>query len=530
VKSPRKLIRERLESLGYKGSFDVSIPARDFGDYSTNVALITKEEPRDIKDKLIADKEVKEMFSKINVESNRFINFFLSKKFLQEALTEVIKSGPKYGNSDFGKGQKINVEFVSANPTGPLTIGNARGGVFGDILGNVFKKVGFEVSKEYYINDIGRQVKILGESIARRYLQLGGRGINFPEDNYQGEYIADLAREMREKKIFHGSEDNFDELADACRDFALEKINGWMKEALNKIGVNFDTWFSEKSLHDGGKVDDVLKALKFGDMVYEKDNATWLKIDGENDAVLIKSTGDPTYLLVDFAYSKDKFTRGAEIMINIWGSDHYGDVARLKYGLIEGLGYKPEQIEILLYQHVTLKDAGKMSKRAGQFVTLDELTDDVGKDVVRYFFASKSQDTHMNFDLALAKEESKQNPVFYIQYANARINSLFNKIKDEKLEVGTDFSKLEEKEEMNLIKRMIILPDLLEDIATKREIHHLANYALDLANDFHSFYEKHKILTAEKKIAEARLGLIFGVLSVFKVVLDLLGISAPDRM
>ena len=530
MKSPKKLIREKLESLGYKSNFDVSVPVHDFGDYSTNVALVAREEPKDVKDKLMADKEIKEMFSKINVESNRFINFFLSDKFLQEALTEVIKSGPKYGNSDFGKKQKINVEFVSANPTGPLTIGNGRGGVFGDVLANVLNKVGFEVSREYYINDTGRQIKILGESVARRYLQVGGKGIDFPEDNYQGEYIADLAREMREKKVFHGSEDNFDELADACRDFALEKINGWIKEALDKIGVKFDTWYSEKSLHESGKVGDVLKALKFGDMVYEKDNATWLKIDGGDDAVLIKSTGDPTYLLADFAYSRDKFERGADIIINIWGSDHHGDVARLKYGLTEGLGYKPEQIEIFLYQHVTLKNAGKMSKRAGQFITLNKLTDDVGKDVVRYFFASKSQDTHMDFDLALAKEESKQNPVFYIQYANARINSLFNKIKDVNLEVGTDFSKLEEKEEMNLIKQMVILPDLLEDIAAKREVHQLANYALDLANDFHSFYEKHKILTAEKKIAEARLGLIFGVHSVFKIVLGLLGISAPDRM
>ncbi len=529
MRSPKKLIFEKLESLGHRGNFDVLIPPVNFGDYSTNVALVIKAEPKDIRSKLQADEEIKEVFSKIDVASNGFINFFLSEKFLQGALADVIKEGPKYGDSDFGKGEKINIEFVSANPTGPLTIGNARG-VFGDILANILNKAGFNVSREYYINDTGRQVKILGESVARRYLQLGGKGIDFPEDNYQGEYVVDLARGMREKKLFHGDENNFDDLSDACRDFALVKIVGWIKESLDKIGVRFDTWFSEKSLHDDGKVDDVLKALKFGDMVYEKDNATWMKMDKEDDAVIIKSTGEPTYLLGDLAYSKDKFNRGFDVMINIWGSDHHGDVARLKHGLVEGLGYKPEQIEIILYQHVTLKNAGKISKRKGQFVSLDELTDEVGKDVVRYFFASKTGDTHMEFDLDLAKEESKNNPVFYIQYANARINSLFKKVGEEKLEIGSDFSKLQEKEEVNLIRHLVRFPDLLEDMAERREIHHLTNYTLDLANLFHSFYEKHKILTAPKKTAEARLGLVFGVQNVFKIALGLLGVSTPNRM
>ncbi|GAG31892.1 unnamed protein product, partial [marine sediment metagenome] len=246
------------QSLGYKGNFDVLIPSRNFGDYSTNVALVTKEEPKDIKDKLMDDNEIKEIFSKINVESNGFINFFLSEKFLREALFDIIKSGSEYGNSDFGKREKINLEYISANPTGPLTVGNARGGPFGDILGNVLKKVGFDVYKEYYINDIGRQTMLLGESVARRYLQLSGQGIKFPEDNYQGEYITGLAREMKDKSLFHGDVNNFDELAQTCREFALEKIINWIKESSIQIGVEFDKWFYESGLHQSGKIRDVL--------------------------------------------------------------------------------------------------------------------------------------------------------------------------------------------------------------------------------------------------------------------------------
>ncbi len=530
MKSPKKLIFEKLESLGYKGNFDVLIPSHNFGDYSTNVALVAKEEPKEIRSKLETNKEIKEMFSKIDVAPNGFINFFLSENFLQEALLDVVKSGPEYGNSNFGKGEKINLEYTSANPTGPLTVGNARGGPFGDILGNVLKKVGFNVHKEYYINDVGRQTMLLGESVARRYLQLGGQGIEFPEDNYQGEYIADLAREMKDKSLFHGDVNNFDELTQACREFALEKIISWVKESLIQIGVEFDEWFYESSLHKSGKVRDVLDALKFGDMVYEKDGATWLKIGGDDDAVLIKAMGDSTYLLNDIAYSRDKFNRGFDRMINLWGADHHADADRLKHALLKGLGYDPEKVEIILYQFVTLKGGGRASKRKGEFVTLDELTKEVGKDVVRFFFASKSSNTHMDFDLELAKEESKNNPVFYIQYANARINSLFKKIEKEELSVGSDFSELSEPEELNLIKHMIQFPNLLEDMATKREIHHLANYTSDLANLFHSFYEKHKILTAKKEIAEARLGLIYGVQNVFKITLGLLGISTPERM
>lgn len=506
------------------------VPPSQFGHYSTNAAFVLRKDPKELKNELEKNEEIRKTFSKIEVAKNGFVNFFLSDLFLADSLTEIIQSGPNFGSSDFGKGQKINIEFVSANPTGPLTVGNVRGGVFGDILANVLSKTGFEVSREYYVNDTGGQIKILGESVARRYVQLGGKGIEFPEDNYQGQYITDLAREMRERKLFHGDENNFDELAQSCKEFALEKILGWIKESLGKIGIVFDTWFLESRLHEKRKVKEALDALKFGGLVYEKDGASWMKIDGRNDAVLIRSTGEPTYLLGDFAYSRDKFNRGFDLMINIWGSDHHGDAARLKYGLTKGLGYKPEQVEVILYQHVTLKDAGKISKRKGQFVTLDELADEVGKDVVRFFFAGKSMDTHMEFDLELAKEESNKNPVFYIQYANARINSLFKKMEEQGLKVGSDFSELKEKEEIALMAHMARLPDLMEDMARKREIHHLAGYILELANLFHSFYEKHKILTAPRNIAESRLGLAYGVQNVFKVALDILGISAPERM
>jgi len=535
---PKKFLQEKLAALGYDERFDVSVPVVEFGDYATNIALVSKIDPEEIIKKLTADAACTEMFSNISSTPNRFINFRLSDAYLHESLKEIIERGADFGTADKKPGEKILLEYVSANPTGPLTVGNMRGGVFGDILANVLEKTGYEVSREYYINDVGKQVQLLGESVARRYLERKGKDIEFPEDNYQGDYIKDIAHELDTKGLIHSSEDDFEKLSETAQAFAVETNIKSIKASLDRIGIKFDTWFSEKSLHENGKFNALLNnetnlKVKKGD-----DDAIQTQFDigvsvadpTFKDYILKRSNGTPTYILGDIAYSLDKLRdRKFDIMINIWGADHHYDVPRLKNALKE-LGYGSEQVEIILHQNVSFKGGVKFSKRKGQFILLDELIDEVGSDVVRFFFATKALNTHMEFDMERAKEQSKKNPVFYIQYANARIHSVLKKTKSEKLKTENDFSCLKEHEERALITYMIAFPELLEEMTGRREIHPLTTYALELATRFHSFYDKHRILEAEKEIVQARLGLTCATQNVLQIVLKLLGLSAPERM
>ncbi|MEK7121296.1 MAG: arginine--tRNA ligase, partial [Patescibacteria group bacterium] len=454
-------LRQEISGKFPDVEFQILTPPDDkMGDYSINLAFVVakreKTDPMNAGKNLIGefsgDKEFGKKFGKIQLVPSGFINFYLSEDYLRTSLLEIIKEGEKFGNSEAGKGTKINLEFVSANPTGPLTVGNARAASFGDTLGNILKKTGYEVTKEYYVNDVGNQVNKLADSTKLRMKELRGEKIEFGPDLYQGEYVKEMAQEFLKKGI---SEDEVGE-------FAIKTMTERAKMSTQKMGVEFVEWFFESTLHKSGEVKEVLAKLEFGGFVVEEDGAKWLKMDGDQKAtadggappkagaVLVKSDDSTTYLLNDIAYTNNKFERGFTSAINIWGADHHGDVVRLKTG-VAALGYDPDRLEILLHQLVSIKEGGelqKMSKRAGRFVLLDELLSKVGKDAIRFFFLTRDLNTHMEFDIDLAKKQSKENPVFYIQYAHARLNSIFSRISNFQFPIS-NYSKIN----LNLLKK-----------------------------------------------------------------------------
>ena len=526
--------------------FDILTPPEpELGDYSTNLVFALakrdKQNPADVAKevigKLSADRAVSDFFQKIEFAPPGFINFFFNERFLRDNLGEIIKRGDKYGASNLAKGENINLEFVSANPTGPLTVGNARAASFGDTLGNVFKFAGYSVTKEYYINDVGVQVRILGESVAKRFLELKGEKVIFGENLYQGDYVADIAREIQEKKLASAIENDFEALVDFCRDYAVAGLIKSAKESAEKLGVKFDNWFSEKQLHDSGEVKNILSVLEKAGYVYEKDGAKWLKVsefEKTDDAVLVKSDGSTSYLMNDIAYTNNKFKRGFDKIINIWGADHHGDVARLKAGA-RALGFEKDKVEILLHQLVLIKkndELQRMSKRKGDFMLLDDLLAEVGKDAVRFFFLLKDLNTHMEFDIDLAKEQSRKNPVFYVQYATARLNGIFQKY-------GGEFEPknscqhsdlLTSPDELRLLSRLVRLPEIIGEVSKNYQVHSLAQYATDLAHAFHRFYESSHIIQEDKKLENARLCLARGAQITLKNTLALMGIAAPEKM
>ncbi|OGN01918.1 MAG: arginine--tRNA ligase [Candidatus Yanofskybacteria bacterium RIFCSPLOWO2_02_FULL_43_10] len=533
----KEWLRKKISSKFPDIEFDILTPPSfakasegkpDLGDYSVNLAFIVAKRdgisPMEAGKNLIGefsgDKEFSKKFSKIQFVPPGFINFYLSEEFLRLSLETIIKEGDKFGDSEAGKGTKINLEFVSANPTGPLTVGNARSASFGDTLGNIFKKTGYEVRKEYYINDVGNQVNKLAESVKLRMLELKGEKVEFGPDLYQGEYVKEIAKEFLDKVV--SEKDIPGQVIKAMTDGA--------KSSAKKMGVEFDEWFPESRLHESGEVKEVLAELELRGFIVEEDGAKWLKINDDQKAVLVKSDGSTTYLLNDIAYTKNKFERGFTSALNIWGADHHGDIIRLKTG-VAALGYDPDRLEILLHQFVSIKEKGelqKMSKRAGRFVLFDELLAEVGKDAVRFFFLTRDLNTHMEFDIDLAKKQSKENPVFYIQYAFARLNSVFAKA--EGTRTG-NADRIKEEEEFRLLKDLIKLPEIIEDISQNYQVHHLARYALNLAGDFHKFYEKHHIIQEnDTELQSARLLLARGVHMVLRICLDLMGLSAPERM
>src|SRR3990167_4426646 len=438
-------LRKEISSKFPDIEFDILTPPDDkMGDYSINLAFVLAKERglssieagKDLAEEFSNDKELGKKFSKIQFVHPGFINFYIDENYLRTSLEDIVKKGERFGDSETGKGIKINLEFVSANPTGPLTVGNARAGSFGDTLGNIFKKTGYEVTKEYYINDVGNQVNKLAESTKLRMKELRGEKIEFGPDLYQGEYVKEMAREFLEKGI---SEDEVGK-------FAIKTMTDRARTSTQKMGVEFDEWFFESTLHKSGEVKAVLSELESKGSVFEEDGAKWLKINEEQKAVLVKSEGSTTYLANDIAYTKNKFERGFTSVINIWGADHHGDVIRLKTG-VSALGYDPDRLEILLHQLVSIKEGGelqKMSKRAGRFILLDELLSEVGKDAVRFFFLTRDLNTHMEFDVDLAKKQSKENPVFYIQYAYARLNSIFTKTTNDQRLTTQDLNLLKE--------------------------------------------------------------------------------------
>ena len=488
------------------------------GDYSSNISLeiakIAKKNPIEIAEliKLEIDKEKSELFEKVEIAKPGFVNFFLSKEYLQKQVAKILKEKEKFGQLNIGRNKKVQVEFISANPTGPLTVGNARGGPFGDVLGNVLKKAGFKVEKAYYINDYGMQILTLGHSVLKD-----------KEAKYQGDYIDCLHEKNKEKDPYKTGEKA-----------AKVIIEEMIKRTTKRMGINYDEWFSEKSLYESNEIDKVLEALEKKGLIYKKEGAFWFKSSeygDERDRVVIKADGRKTYLAGDIAYHKYKFEdKKFDKVINIWGADHYGDIAGLQAG-VEALNHKGK-LDIVLLQFVTLLEKDKelkMSKRKGIYVSMDKLLEEINPDVIRFFFLQKSADTHLKFDISLAKEQSDKNPVYYIQYAYARICNILKKVKNLKSRIK-NLELLKHPSELKLIRQLVIFPEIIENTARDYQVQRVPRYAHDLAEAFHRFYRDCKVITEDKKIQEARLSLLFATKTVLKNILDLMGVSAPEEM
>ncbi len=528
----------------FKGEIFVKITEnKNHGDYTSNVAFkfakVLHKSPQTMAEELVKKLKSKE-FSKIEAK-NGFVNFFLSEDCLEHQLGEILKKKNKYGNSDFGKNYKIQVEFISANPTGPLTIGNGRGGFYGDVLANIMETRGYKITREFYVNDRGGQILALGRSIKLAR----GEKLNLEktelENLYKGNYVNILAKQI-DKNL------SVEETGQASVDLIL---NTYIKPVIKKLGINFDVWFSEKSLYRNGTYEKVMEDLMQKELVYEKDGATWMKtseLGDTEDRVLIKSNGDETYFMSDILYHLNKFeVRKFDKAINVWGADHHGDVPRLS-GALKVLGIDLERLKIVLIQFVRLVSGGKkakVSKRAGTFVTLEELVDEVGLNVARFFFLMYSPNTHMDFDLSLAKERSQKNPVYYVQYAHARLSSILRKathstssgqasdkrpIRQAQGKQATSLKLLNTESEFSLIRKLVEYPEILSEIAESYEVHRLPRYALELAREFHNFYEKERVITEDKKLTSARLALVMATKIVLANSLNLMGIKAPDKM
>jgi len=523
----KKIVEKSIKELQKKGVFSAfDIPkikigqteVKGRGDYSSSIAMnIAKENKRSpletaeiLKNQILSLKS--DIFEKIEIAGPGFINFFLSQEYLQNEVKEILKKKDKFGQLEMGKGKKINVEFVSANPTGPLTLGNGRGGFCGDVLTNVLNKAGFEAKREYYVNDTGEQIRKLGHSV-----------LGDSEAVYKGDYIEELRKEIKGN--------NPEEVGQKAAEIIFEKM---IKPSVKKMGINFDVWFFEKELYEKKQVEKALEVLKKKDLAYEKDGALWFrstKFNDDKDRVLIKSDKETTYLASDAAYLKDKFDRGFDHLIYIWGADHFGYIERVK-AMAEALGYKRDQIDVIIMQLVRLFEGGqekRMSKRTGTYVVLDELIDEVGLDVARFFFLTRSPDTHLNFDLDLARQQSEKNPVFYVQYAHARICSILKKTNSFNPQ-NSNLQLLIHPSESELIKKLISLPEIIEDTANDYQVQRLPQYAVELATIFHQFYQNCRVISEDKDLSESRLSLVLATKIVLKNTLDLMGISAPEKM
>lgn len=507
----KRLVEKVVKDL-YKIEIVVSVDRPQgsvFGDYATNVAMMLKKNPQEIAENIRSP-----IFKKIEVK-NGFVNFFVSPKRLQKEINDILKEKQKYGVKSLkaiGDGRKVNIEFISANPTGPLTVGNARGGIIGDVLSNILAKVGWKVTREYYFNDAGGQIDVLGHSVLKD-----------DQAEYKGVYIDEL-----HDKLGGG---DAREVGKKAAGIMIEEI----KKTTKRMGIEFDVWTAEgRDLREKGKVRQVIDWLKKNDLTYENEGALWFKstqFGDDKDRVLIKSDGEPTYFAVDCAYHKNKLAeRKFDKAIDIWGADHHGDMARVK-GFVRALGYG-DKFDILIHQFVRITKDGqevRMSKRTGDYITIEELLDEVGLDITRFFFLTKSPDTHLNFDLNLAKEQSQKNPVYYIQYAYARICSILRKVPDLKSNIK-DFNLLVNPAELDLTKQLIRLPEIAEDTAKDYQIQRLPQYALDLATNFHHFYQECRVITEDKALSRARLGLVLATKIVLENTLALMGISAPEKM
>lgn len=518
---------------------------KQHGDLAANLAMVlakqAKKPPRDIADIIIRNLNKEGTWiTSCEIAGPGFINLRLDSAWLQGVIPQVIEQGDSYGRVNIGKGEKVQVEFVSANPTGLLHMGNARGAALGDSLASLLSMAGYEVSREFYINDAGNQIHNFALSLEARYMQELGQDVPFPEAGYHGEDLKETV-----KKIIENDGDKYLHMEEELRreflvQFALEEKIEHIRKTLEDLGVYYDVWFSEQTLlHDTGYIQQTMEELENRGYIYEQENALWLKStlfgDGK-DEVVVRSNGIPTYFAADIAYHRNKFERGFAKVINIWGADHHGHVARMK-GAMKALGYDPDALQIILMQLVRLIQDGevvKMSKRSGQYITLKELMDEVGKDATRFFFIMRDPDSTVEFDLDLAKSESADNPVYYVQYAHARLCSILRQAEEQgytkEEPVEAMLSLLNTQEEQELLKKIAELPEEIAVSARLQEPHRLARYVLDLASLFHTFYNSQRVLIDDPNLRTARLSLIRATRQVLANVLAILGVSAPERM
>ncbi len=537
----RSEIKRFLESKGIKNvPFIFEKPKqKQFGDLSTNIAMklagVLKTNPRQIAAEIdtFISKDP-QYINKIEIAGPGFLNFFISTDSYSNQLLEIIQQREHYGCSDVGKGVKTQVEFISANPTGPLTIGHGRQAVLGDTIAKLLKAIGYDVTREYYFNNAGRQMRILGDSVRLRYLQQLGEKIDFPDDYYQGDYITTIARQ-----IYDANGDKFREEADVTyfQEKAEEEVFKDIKNTISRLKFQMDVFYNEKSLYDEEKINEVVSLLEEKGLVEKREGAVWFlttKLGKEQDRVIIKSTGEPTYRLPDIAYHREKFKRGYELIVDIFGADHidtYPDVLLA----IKALGYDESKIKVLIHQFVTLTEGSekvKMSTRKANFVTLDELMDEVGEDVTRFFFLMRHMNSHLNFDLTLAKTQSDENPVYYVQYAHARICSIisFGEEKNISHDENVDLVLLKTEEELDLIKHLVEYPKIIQSSALNFEPHRMVHYLIDTATYFHKFYTECRVISENLPLTQARMALCEATRIILANGSHMLGINTPERM
>lgn len=534
-KDLRNIINESLSKMNIDGvSFIVEVPKnKENGDYSTNVAMeltkVLRKNPREIAEEIVANIDKGNIIDRIVIAGAGFINFYINNLYLLKGIDEIIKLDKDYGKSNIGNKKKINIEYVSANPTGILHVGTARGASYGDNLSRIMSFAGYDVTREYYINDGGNQIHNLGLSIKARYDNICGKELNMPEDGYHGEEIIEIAQGI------------YDEFGDSKLDaeisyftnLGVSKLLQRIKDDLKNFRVEFDVWSSEMAIRNSGKIEECLASLEKNGNIYEAEGAKWLrttKYGDDKDRVVVKHDGSYTYLVPDIAYHLDKIHRGFDNLIDVFGADHHGYVSRLKAS-IDALGYDSKILDVKLLQMVKLIRDGeevKMSKRTGQTITINELVEEVGLNASRYFFAAKSLDTQMNFDITLATKKSTENPVYYIEYAYARICSILNNVK-EKIEVN-NYETIESEYALNLIKKAYEFKDVVEMSAEKQIPHILTNYVYELATLFHTYYSHEKIISDDIKYTSERINLINAVKITIGNALNLIGIVAREKM
>lgn len=555
---------DALESVYVERTRDAS-----HGDFACNVALVLAKKaamkPRDLAQKIVANLSDSGLITKTEIAGPGFINFYIEKTAWYQLIDQIRQQGDRYGRCDIGRNKKIMVEFVSANPTGPLHVGHGRGAAYGDALARVLRAAGYDTHSEYYVNDAGRQMDILALSVWLRYLEIGGDSINFPANGYQGAYVYEIAQNLADSvgdKLTQLPDTLFEELPDEqdpaidllisrCKDclgeqafrqlfdHSCDALVRDIREDLSEFGVEYEQWFSERSLVTSGAMKKAVEVLSDNGHIYEKEGARWFRatdFGDEKDRVVLRANGTHTYFATDLAYHYDKGERGFDKILDVFGADHHGYVKRIKASF-EALGHAPDKLEILLVQFAVLYRGGdkvSMSTRGGEFVTLRELREEVGNDAARFFYTLRRPDQHMDFDLDLAKSQSSDNPVYYIQYAHARICSVFRQIKDKDMATPDtnppDYQLLREERELGLLQTLSKYPEMVESAARAFEPHQVAYYLRDLATVFHAYYNAHPFLSSEDNLRLARLGLIDATRQVIANGLDLLGVSAPEKM